>query len=372
MAKFINPLKFGLLGGLGKGLEELDKFNFQRVASENIQARQAARYQAMLDANLARIKAQNDAMITRLNTDKSQRTHTYDTTDNNGQAVRITYENVPDGKGGWDRHELGRVPLSAEKGGKTGGGGYTLGAGQVRYNADGSVAATGPDRPDTQGAIATRQKALQDEINKRADQRDKRMRDTQADRDTKADMKEFDNATPDKQRTLAESAGVPYMVDDPKGGTHRKSLFDSTQEADQVVNPNLRKAYQDAVSKQNRSIGNGPDTTTPSGQPADMSKHGQPIRYDAQGNAYIKGPDGKPVPYNPQSDTSPLAMDNVAQAEPPAMPDETETDDNPGEEGYEQSPLIAGNEAPEEQMPPPPDEEDEGGLIGGGDGGQFS
>ncbi len=132
------------------------------------------------------------------------------------------------------------------------------------------------------------------------------------------------------------------------------------------------RAYHDAMLAQHKAD-LASDTSKPqvgeSTNHPDSTPSGQPIKYDAQGNAYIKGPDGAPVPYNPQSSTggngSTLALDSPEAQElamdHPSMTGEQDQAPDTAAEDQEDQGLLAQQQAePDDEGQP---QEQSGGIL---------
>lgn len=97
-------------------------------------------------------------------------------------------------------------------------------------------------------------------------------------------------AKPEQQQAMQDAATKPWDTI----LSHNQTQTDQVQQAFQRISP---------VS------GNDSGTPGSSGSPAPSSStptgpSGKPaVKYDAQGNAWTLGPDGKPIPYNPSADT---------------------------------------------------------------------
>jgi hypothetical protein len=176
-------------------------------------------------------------------------------------------------------------------------------------------------------------------------------------------MKEFHKASDDEKLALLKAAGVAPEVPDPDA----KTLFGNPKEGATKANEQAAAQYRAAMLKQHQAelglggegAGAAPADHAAGAQPS-MTPDGRQIKYDAQGNAFIKGPDGKPVPYvadangNPDS---PLAMDHDPDNElAEAQPDDEHAE---GEESPQGQPLLAGNAPDDTAASDAEDEQDD-------------
>lgn len=358
----INPYSFGLLGGLAAWANTMEKYNLMNAQEEAITKRERARYGAMADVQT--LKAKNDALLKRLQMEANQRSYTGRETDASGKTFDVSYRNVYNPETGqFEPHETGRVPYESKM--------------DIAKQSQQAMA----DRMSaTQSAAADRLAAREDAIDRRSAAReaardraggdkDRRTKLGQAEQQTNADMREFHKATPDEQAALLNAAGVSVDAPDPDA----RGFFGGKKEGATKANPDAAKQYRDAMLKQHKSelgLDDAPSANAPASPaapgsaPPSFTPNGQQIKYDASGNAFIKGPDGKPVPYTPGGD-APLAMD--MPDDDMSMPDEGLNVPEPGAEPAERpAALLAG--ADDESVEPTPDDEDaEGqtGLLGG-------
>jgi len=168
---------------------------------------------------------------------------------------------------------------------------------------------------------------------------------------------------------LLKAAGVDTDVPDPTA-THRTLAHPLSGEPDlEARKPNDQAAaqYRKAMLEQHKSElgltgsaggaaeGAGSPEAPGSAQPQ-FTPDGRQIKYDSNGNAFIKGPDGKPVPYVADANglpDSPLAMDTVNTAD-----EEQPTGDEEEQPAPSGAGLLAGADTGDEETEPTQDDEE--------------
>jgi hypothetical protein len=312
----VNPLKMGLLGGLQGYL--------QGVAQDQTMTR---KYQQQ--ASIEEMKARNNRLIKMLETDAQQRAYTVHQVGDDGKVYDVSMRNTYNPQSGkYEPTEISRAPTKDPMAATN-----ALIASREKIAGNQIAAANqrNKDRlaarndPSVETAAERRNREAQKGLNQRA-----------ALRDANNDMRDYNKAEPSDKAKMLKDAGITI---DPK--------------ADPA---GAKKAYHDAVLAQHQA-----DYETGGSKPApepgestahpDKTPKGQPIKYDGEGNAYIKGPDGKPVPYDPTADASStgsgLALDSdeaqaLAQDHAPADPEAQQEDDGQG-----QGLLAAADEEPQ-------------------------
>jgi hypothetical protein len=376
MKGFVNPLQMGLLGGIAAWGRQLDKFNMLNASLEASKERYKSRYDAMAQVQNERTK--NNMLLKQMQMEGNQRTFTAPRNNPDGTIDTVTYRNVYNpATQSYEPHEVGHVPYVPK--GSTASPYKTVGGSLVdtrKLDANGNPTAV-YTAPDKQGAIqdrqltvqAAREKAIADrqkDAQQRADQAKKIDR---VETLTGKDMANWDKTTDDAtKRQFLKDAGVPLPENTPE---HLGGMIGGNPPSGDALE-NLRGAYEKAMQdKHAKNLGvtskqleeGAPAGAVPadtgdtgSAQPQ-FTPDGRQIKYDASGNPFIKGPDGKPTPYvadangNPDS---PLAMDTVDMSDEGAQsPDDEESAPTSG------GGLIAGAGAG------PDDEEEEQGLMSG-------
>lgn len=350
MKLHVSPWKMGLMGGMGGYVAGLGSYLDQQ---RHLQAQlEAYRVKYGAQADVADLRAKNNRMIAALKSEANQRSYHVDTVGDDGTPVRVSYRNTYDPQTDtFQPHEIGRVPLSAtQKQPTTSYKTFPEGDQSVTYkmNPDGTrekVSSGDRFKPAQDAQPSAKDRFLQDNLNKRTQLESSRKARVAADKAASQDVKDFKNLTQKEQAAELANYGI-----DPDAKDAIKQYRE--KKADEHL-----QAIQGgpAPAAAGNSADNKPSTTP----------QGQQIKYDSQGNAYIKGPDGKPVPYNPQASDSPLAMDQMA-AEDQAQP---EGDEEDGEQPQGQG-LMASNEPDDESeespdAEPDEDEDDQQGLMGG-------
>ncbi len=355
----INPYKMGLLGGISGFLQGFS----QHQAAQDKFAQQSA---------IEEMKAKNNRLMKMLEVDANQRAYTVHQVGDDGKVYDVSMRNVYNSQTGkYEPTELSRAPSkdpmaatnalisSREKTSKD-----NIDAANKR-NAERIAAENqrnkdriaGRNDPSAETAAERRNRVQQDALNHRA-----------ALHDANTDMREYNKADSETRAQMLKDAGV--KVDPAKDPAAAK------------------KAYHDAVLAQHQEDYATGDTSAPP-QPGESTAHpdktpkGQPIKYDAQGQAYIKGPDGKPVPYTPSADAdnagasglaldSPeaqqLAMDHPSMTGEAAQDDEAAAPDTSAMDQQDESLIAQQQNAPQdnEQQEPAPDDEGQeqyGGIL---------
>ena len=359
MAQFINPFKMGLLGGVAAWANTMEKYNMQKL------------------------RAQNDLMLKRLQMESNQRSYTAIENGPDGKAYNVSYRNTynPDTQQ-FEPHEMGRVPyeskmdiarqtqewIAARMAGSQKAAASMLGAKEAAIDRRSAAREKAvASMLGAKEAAIDRRSAARDAVRQSADAaKQRQMALGQAEMQTNKDMKDFRAMNSDEDRAKEMAVvGVPATpdtVNDPTTLNHyRKALLQMHKRELGIGDGAAPAAGAPA----------GAATPTPSaGQPS-FTPDGRQIKYDANGNAFIKGADGKPVPYTPDGGGSPLAMDlplDEESAEP------TQDDELAEGEGEPQGmPLLSGaeegsDEESGETMPDDEEAEDEEpatGFLGG-------
>lgn len=361
MKRFVNPLQMGLLGGFAAWANTMEKYNMMNAQNAAIEQRYRTKYDAM--AQVQSERAKNNALLNQMKLEANQRTSKVDGVQgDDGKLYSVTYRSVYNpATQQYEQHEIGRVPYESK---------MDVAAQSQKAIADRMAA--------NRAAIDADATARQDRIDKRTQQRldaksaedekkDQRTKLGQAETATNKDMKDFRAMTPEEQAKELAAAGVDVSVPNPEGS---KGFFSDTSTK---PNPDAEKQYRKAMLEQHKAeLGIGEDqgaaggaaAPSPTGAQPQYTPDGRQIKYDSNGNAFIKGPDGKPVPYVADANgmpDSPLAMDTIGgDEEQPAV----------DQEGEESAPsgagLLAGADAgPDDtEEEPAPDEEDQGLMSG--------
>lgn len=335
----VNPLKMGLLGGLSGYLQGLSA---SQDAQRKLQGQSA----------IEDMKAKNNRLLKLLEVDANQREFIQHKVGADGkiydQLVRRTYDSQTGSFSGIVN--IGdpvptKDPLAASNAiiaSREKVAGMQIGAANSRNAA--TIAAENKRNADRLAAKNDPSVETAAERRNRVQQRAEN--DRAAGRDANYDMRDYAKADAETKAAMLKDAGITIdSAKDPAGA---------------------KKAYHDAVLAQHKSDYATGDATPPP-QPGEASAHpdktptGQPIKYDADGNAYIKGADGKPVPYTPTAATSGLALDSdeaqqLAQ-DHPSMTGASEDDSAPDTSGEDQQDqALIAQQTPSEQ---PEDEETE-------------
>jgi hypothetical protein len=365
--RFINPLKMGLLGGFAAWASTLEKYNLLNAQNEARQSQIKTKYDAMAQVQSEREK--NNALLKQMALEANQRTSKVDgVPGDDGKLNTVTYRSVYNpATQQYEQKEIGRVPYESKS---------DIAAQSQKAIADrmaGTQQAAADRQAGREDAVSRRTNQRLDAAETKADAQRQKDKEGQAEAATNADMKEFHRATPEQKAALLKEAGVEPEVADPTA-THRTLAHPLSGEPDpNATKPNEKAAeqYRKAMLEQHKQeLGLGAETppaggAVPTGAQPQMTPDGRQIKYDANGNAFIKGPDGKPVPYVADANgmpDSPLAMDtaDMGDEEQPAG-DEEQAPQGAG--------LIAGaDQGEEEGEPTPDDEEGEGepqGLMSG-------
>jgi hypothetical protein len=309
----------GGLSGLLQGLQE--GYNNQRAMDSRMA--------------LEQMKAKNNYLMRAMASESRQKSYFEDKNSPDGVPTRYTYRNVMNPDGSWSREQTGQIALSDLNKSKGASKGLQLhnvregdqqmavqfdpATGEEKVLHKGSLWA--PQRGDIAAAseAGKNNRAIAAEVNKR--------------------MKVFDSISdPQSRAAILKANGI-----DPNAPDAETQLRDAyaAKQRELVEGKTTRPQPKDKPSSKNMpSTQDGliqdPDTKKT------MTKDGQPVKYDAKGNPWVMGPNGQPIPYNPQADNTPLAgdqamaslADNPDLATPQEPQDQVDEDGNPitGEE----------------------------------------
>lgn len=356
LAGWMSPWQTGLLSGIASAGSELDKFNLMRMQNEGRIAAYQAKYGAM--GATSAMKAKNDALLKQLQMEATQRSYKTQETGADGKTYDVSYRNTfnPD-TGQFEPKEMGRALAKDPQ---------ALQDAREAAITDRQTNAlnAGQDRADArQAGINSRLDKRDADSQAKEDQKEQAAKSDKLDARVEKDMDKFDGADSSTQASMMKAAGVKPAASD----THMFGGNTPTED-DAAAN---RAAYEAAITaKHAKTMGiKSPSDKSASAAPAsggqpDMTPNGQPIKYDANGQGYVQGKDGKPVPYTPDANGNaqgvPLAMDDPDASASPTAASPTGNDSEDDESGQGPGLLAsAGAPAPEDMGSQESDQEDE-------------
>lgn len=356
--RFINPIKMGLLGGLGEWMRTMEKYN---VLSQQIEGRKQA-YKIKYDAQerMAQARAKANLAARLAAAEGNQKKYTVDKKNDDGSVDRISYINHmdPNDPSGmtWNQKELGRAPAPQTKAAgptvKT----FREGGMDVTKQWDpdkkewvqmGSGPHFNPATANNQADLNSREQRRQSSLDARQVNTENAIRER-----TRAKMLEQAKTEwkdPDQRKQMLHEAGLDGM--DPKDPDTRKKYLEWKASDLRASLPNL--PMPTAKDSNGANAPGGAEDVSPPNVASDPQGRQREIRYDKHGQAYMMDKDGKPVPVHINDkgiapDAPPLALehpDSVSQLAAAGGGDDEEGETNPDDEDQEGEPSVAENEA---------------------------